>query len=151
MRNSIVGTIIGVILLFFSIIILPLYFVGIVQWRNDVNMAQNAGRNFIDKVIDSGEVTDKTMEDLNLELAGCTVVFKYEIRYAKKVVSPDPDDPDGTITTWVNIDKPEVLREGDIVTIDMKQQNLNIMQRLANACLGTVFNREDITISGMIR
>lgn len=151
MRNSIVGTIIGILLLFFSIIVLPLYFIGIVQWRTDVNNAQNAGRNFLDKVIDSSEVSKTTVEDLNLELAQCTVVFSYDVKYSKKVVNPDPSDPTGTITTWVPMDEIGDLRAGDIVTIEIKQENLNLMQRIANALLGTVFNKEDIRLSGMVR
>ena len=79
MRNSIVGIIISVIILFISLIVLPTYFVGVIQWRDDMNTCQTAARNFVDMVIDNGQINERAVTDLNLSLGGCYSTFTYEI------------------------------------------------------------------------
>ena len=52
MKNNVVGIVISVIVLFMSLIVLPTYFIGIVNWRNDRAICLSAARNFVDMVID---------------------------------------------------------------------------------------------------
>lgn len=160
MRNSIVGMIVGAILLFVSIIILPIYFVAIINWRDDMNTAQTSARNFVDMVIDNGQVTDKALSDLNLSLAGCTGTFTYEYYKEEKTTNPAIEilDTDGntkiiTETTWniVEVGPDTIWREGDLVTIEIHQSGMNLFQRIAASTMGTYFTNVDIRLSGMVR
>ena len=159
MRNSIVGMIVGVIILFVSLIILPIYFVAIVNWRDDMNTAQTSARNFVDMVIDNGQITEKALSDLNLSLAGCTGTFTYEYYKEEKTTNPAIKlDADGhevhtTETTWnvVEVGPDTIWREGDLVTIEIHQSGMNLFQRLAAATMGSYFTSVDIRLSGMVR
>ena len=78
MRQSIVSNVIAIIILFVSLIVLPSYFIGIINWRSDMNTCQTAARNFVDMVIDNGKISDKALTDLNLSIASCSGDFVYE-------------------------------------------------------------------------
>lgn len=155
MRQSVVSNVIAVIILFVSIIVLPAYFIGIINWRSDMNICQTAARNFVDMVIDNGQITEKALTDLNLSIASCTGNFTYEYYREEKVVNPNP----GTgvsgdyITTWVHVevDEDTVWRTGDICTIVITQKSMNIFQRLSNALIGASYNNIEVRLSGMVR
>lgn len=151
MRSSTVGVIVGVILLFISIIVLPTYFIGITNWRDDMNTCQTAARNFVDMVIDNGQITDKALADLNLSLASCSNTFTYEFYREEKTTNPD--GAGGSVTTWnyVEVNKDTKWRTGDLCTITIKQQGMGVYQRLAAALLGTSYSKIEVRLSGMVR
>lgn len=167
MRSSIVSTILGLIILFISLIILPIYFVSIINWRDDMNTAQTAARNFVDMVIDNGQITDKALSDLNLSLAGCTGTFTYEYFKEEKVTNPSvARDSFGNVitdeygnkkasteTTWnyVEVTPETTWREGDLITIEIHQSGMNLFQRLAATMMGTYFTKVDVRLTGMVR
>lgn len=151
MRNSIIGTILGVIILFLSLVILPTYFIGIVNWRDDLNTCQTAARNFVDMVIDNKQINDKALSDLNLSLAACSSTFTY--KYYREEKTTNPDGHGGTVTTWnyVEVGPDTVWRTGDICTIVIEQQGLSVFQRISAAILGTSYTSTEIRLSGMVR
>lgn len=151
MRNSIVANVLGVIILFLSLIVLPTYFIGIINWRDDMNTCQTAARNFVDMVIDNKQITDKAQSDLNLSLASCSSTFTYQ--YFREEKTTNPDGHGGSITTWnyVEVSPDTVWRSGDICTIVITQEGLSIYQRISSAILGTSYNRIEIRLSGMVR
>lgn len=153
MRNSVVGLVFGILILFVSLIILPTYFIGLINWRTDMNKCQTAARNFVDTVIDNGRVTDRALSDLNLELAGCSSTFTYEYYREERVANP-VDPSTGTIDIeWVYVDvTPDMVwRTGDFCTIVIRQQGLNVFQRISAALLGTQYNKMEIRLTGMVR
>lgn len=158
MRSSIPGMVMGVIILFLSLIVLPTYFISIVNWRDDMNTCQTAARNFVDMVIDNGQITEKALSDLNLSLAGCTGTFTYEYYKEEKTTNPAVVIVDGTATrgsetTWniVEVSDDTIWREGDLVTIVIHQSGLNLFQRLSSAIMGSSFTTVEIRLSGMVR
>lgn len=152
MRGNVVGTITAVIVLFISLIVLPTYFKGIIDWRNDMNTCQTAARNFVDMVIDNGQVTDRALSDLNLSLASCTTTFTYTYYREEKVVNPSSTGS-GVEVSWsfVEVNEDTVWNTGDICTIVIKQGGLNVFQRISFALLGTSYNKQEIRLSGMVR
>ena len=151
MKSSIMGQVVGILILFIGLIILPTYYIGIVNWRDDMNTCQNAARNCVDMVIDNQQITDKAVSDLNLELAGCNSTYVYTVYREEKVTNPDGQG--GFITTWnhVEITDDTVWRQGDIVTIEISQRGLNIYQRISALMLGTGYTKIDVRLSGMVR
>ncbi len=153
MRDSIIGKVISVIILFLGFVVLPSYYIGVINWRNDMNTCQTAGRNFVDMVIDNGQITEWALTDLNLQIASCTGEFTYEYYREEKVVNPNPDKPGEYITTWVHVEVNDdtVWRTGDIITIVISQKNANLFQRLSNALMSSSWNNIEVRLSGMVR
>lgn len=153
MRQSIVSNVIAIIILFVSLIVLPAYFIGIINWRSDMNTCQTAARNFVDMVIDNGKISDKALTDLNLSIASCSGDFVYEYYREEKVVNPDPDHAGQYIVTYahVDVDKDTEWRTGDVVTIVVTQKSMNLFQRLSNALMGASYNNIEIRLAGMVR
>lgn len=153
MRQSIVSNVIAIIILFVSLIVLPSYFIGIINWRSDMNTCQTAARNFVDMVIDNGKISDKALTDLNLSIASCSGDFVYEYYREEKVVNPDPDNAGQYIVTYahVDVDKDTEWRTGDIITIVVTQKSMNLFQRLSNALMGASYNNIEIRLAGMVR
>lgn len=152
MRNSITGIVIGVIILFIGAILLPIYFIACINWRDDMNTAQTAARNFVDKVIDTREVSEEALTDLNLALATTTCNFNYTYYRETKVVNPGETDG-STHTTWqpAEITSNTIWKTGDIVTIEITQTSDGLFQRFAQGFLGMGFNRREVRLSGMVR
>lgn len=152
MRQSVVGNIVVVILLFIGMIILPAYYIGIIQWRNDMNICQTAARNYVDMVIDERSITDRAESDLNLSIAACSGVYTYKVYREERIVNPTPGD-ESYQTTWVFVDinKDTKWRTGDLVTIVIEQKQPNIFQRLSTMLMGASWNNIDVRLSGMVR
>lgn len=157
MRNSTVGMILGVIILFLGLVVMPTYYISLIQWRNDVNTAQVAARNFVDMVIDSGEVTEggKAWTDLSLTLASCYSTMTYTVYKEEKVTNPVFEG--GVVTSYNTTYSYAPFNEnckfatGDIVTIVIEQTGSNIFQRLARGLLGIHYNNIEVRLSGMVR
>lgn len=151
MRSSIIGMVVGIIIAFLCLVVSPIYHTSIINWRDDMNTAQTAARNFVDKVIDTGEISDITLTDLNLMLATCTCSFDYEIWRETKVVNPA--GAGRTYTTWqqVEIRSDTLWETGDIVTIEIRQTSQGIFQRLAAGFFNTTYSNRVIRLSGMVR
>lgn len=151
MKQSNIGIILGVIILFISTIILPTYFMSVITYRDDLNKAQVAARNFVDSVIDNGMISERAISDLNLDLAACTSTFTYRIVREEKIVQPT--EGGGVETTWMVteiVDGTE-WASGDIVTVIIEQQGLNLYQKLAMLMPGAWFYTQDVRMSGMVR
>lgn len=157
MKTSIPGLVISCIILFISLIMLPTYFIGVINWRSDQNTAQTAARNFVDMVIDNRQITERAMSDLNLSLAGCSTTYTYKYYREEKITNPLVDasgKPTGQVeVTWayVEVTPDTIWNTGDICTIVVKQEGMNMFQRVAMALLGTSYNTIEIRLSGMVR
>lgn len=149
MRSSITGTVIGIVLLFYSMIVLPMYYLGCVQWRDDMNMVQNSTRNFIDKVIDTGEMSEDAVADFNLALASCSSTFSYKIYHEQIVTNPGLGGK--TITTWIYTENMDDWNVGDIITVEVKQVSQNFFQRVSSMMIGLVYSNKSCTMAGMVR
>lgn len=151
MRNSIVGVILGVIILFIGMVLMPIYYVAVMNWRDDMNTAQTAARNFVDSVIDTKEVSEEALTDLNLALATTTCNFNYKYYRETKVVNPNGSG--ATHTTWqaAEIKSDTIWKTGDIITIEITQTSDGLFQRFAMGFLGMGFNRREVRLSGMVR
>ena len=151
MKQSITGIVIGIILLFVSSIILPVYFMGIITYRDDLNKCQVAARNFVDMIIDNGQINDRAISDLNLQLASCTSTFSYRYYREEKVIQPVAGG--GYETTWMHVECDENTQwnSGDIVTIVIEQEGINLYQRIAHLMPGASFTTQEIRMSGMVR
>lgn len=152
MKTSVAGMAVQIFILFLSIIILPIYFMSIIQYYKDVNRCQIAARNFVDYVIDNRQVSESALAELNISLAAVSTPCSAEVKRETRVIDP-ADESNETEIKWVYTewDKDTVWYQGDLVTVEIKQESVNLLQQIAGVFLGTNYSNMDIRLVAMVR
>ena len=152
MRISIAGLATQVFILFISLVVLPVYFMSIIQYYKDINRIQIAERNFVDSVIDNRQVSDATLSELNISIAAVSTPVTVSIKREVRIV--DPSAVVGKVETqWVYVEwhQNDDWNQGDIITVSVEQNNANIMQQLSSVFLGSGYNNLKMDLSAMVR
>lgn len=149
MKISIPGIFLSSILIFIAVNVVSIYFISVVMWRNDLNIVQNETRNYIDKIIDTRTNSIDAEEDYKLALAGCNGTFTYQLLHEAKATNPDGKG--GTITSWVATKENTLWNKGDIVSIKVTQESLNVFQKIAANMFGMNFMNTEVNMAGMVR
>lgn len=149
MKISIPSLILSVIVVFVGLIIMPLYYISVVQWRNDYETIHNEARNLVDKIIDTREYTDVMEEDFNLAIATLNNTFTAKVTREVKVVNPD--GAGGTYTTYIVTDDNDEYAQGDFVTVTVEQVGVSPWQALSLRLLGVNSYRDKVVYSGRVR
>lgn len=152
MKTSIAGMVVQIFILFLSIIILPIYFMSIIQYYKDVNRCQIAARNFIDYVIDNRQVSESALAELNINLAAISTPLTAEVKRETRVIDPAGDSNETEIkwvyTEW---DENTTWYQGDLVTVEIKQESVNMLQQISGVFLGSHYSSMDVRLVGMVR
>ena len=153
MRTSIAGMAVQVFILFISLVILPIYFMSIIQYYKDINRIQVAERNFVDAVIDNRQVSDAVLSELNIQLAAVSTPVTVSIKREVRAIDPRPGEIGQTEVRWVFVEwhQNDDWNQGDIVTVSVKQNNPNMMQQLSSVFLGSGYNNLNMDLAGMVR
>lgn len=149
MKISVPGIFLSSILIFIAVNVVSIYFISVVMWRNDLNIVQNETRNYIDKIIDTRTNSIDAEEDYKLALAGCNGTFTYQLLHEAKATNPDGKG--GTITSWVVTKENTLWNKGDIVSIKVTQESLNLFQKIAANMFGMNFMNTEVNMAGMVR
>lgn len=152
MKTSVAGMAVQIFILFLSIIILPIYFMSIIQYYKDVNRCQTAARNFVDYVIDNRQVSESALAELNISLAAVSTPVSATVKRETRVIDP-ADVSNETEIKWVYTewDENTVWYQGDLVTVQIEQESVNMLQQIAGVFLGTNYSNMNITLVGMVR
>lgn len=153
MKISIAGMVTQVVILFLGIVILPIYYMSIIQYYKDVNRIMVAERNLIDYVIDNKQVADSALSEFNLTTAAVSTSVDVTITRETRVIDPSDDSPSKVDVKWVAVDwdKDTVWLQGDLITVNVKQDSSNIMQQISGIFLGSMYNNLDMPMTGMVR
>ena len=89
MANDIPGKIIGLLLAFVLTVIMPFVTVTVENEMLDRRLIIDDVSNFIDEVIDSRNVTDAMINELNVNLASYGVTVDYDITHYARSVNSD--------------------------------------------------------------
>ena len=149
MKTSVIGSIMGIILLFLLLIIGPIYHMSLITWRDDLTKVQTETRNYIDKIIDTSLNTEGYQEDYNLALASCSNTYTYKLEHFARATNPDGRG--GTVTTWMISNDLTNFSKGDIVKITVVQKSYNIFQKISQNMLGMQYVNKDLTFAAMVR
>ncbi len=152
MKTSVAGMAVQIFILFLSIIILPIYFMSIIQYYKDVNRCQVAARNFVDYVIDNRQVSEAALAELNISLAAVSTPVSATVKRETRVIDP-ADASNETEIKWVYTewDEDTVWYQGDLVTVEITQETVNMLQQISGVFLGTNYSNMDIRLVGMVR
>lgn len=152
MRTSIASMAVQIFILFLSLVILPIYFMSIIQYYKDVNRIQIAERNFVDYVIDNRQVSEAALSELNLSIAAVSTPVKVSIQRETRIINPGSTA--GTVdVSWVaaEYDSNTIWSQGDLITVDVRQESANIMQQLSSVFLGSSYNNLNMRVTAMVR
>lgn len=152
MKTSIAGMAAQVFILFISLIVLPIYFMSIIQYYKDINMIQTAARNFTDYVIDNRQISDAALSDLNISVAAVSTPVTTKITRETRVINPSLT-PGQVDVRWVYTewDQNTVWLQGDLVTVEIKQETGNLMQQISSIFLSSAYNNITVRLTAMVR
>ena len=153
MKISIAGMVTQVVILFLGIVILPIYYMSIIQYYKDVNRIMVAERNLIDYVIDNKQVADSALSEFNITTAAVSTSVDVTITRETRIIDPSADSPSKVDVKWVAVDwdKNTVWLQGDLITVNVKQDSSNIMQQISGIFLGSMYSNLDMPMTGMVR
>lgn len=142
-----------VVILFLGIVILPIYYMSIIQYYKDVNRIMVAERNLIDYVIDNKQVADSALSEFNITTAAVSTSVDVTITRETRIIDPSADSPSKVDVKWVAVDwdKDTVWLQGDLITVNVKQDSSNIMQQISGIFLGSMYSNLDMPMTGMVR
>lgn len=147
--NSLMGKIIGTILVFMLMVVAPL---TIWTFSEDLTAKRgilNETTNFLDKVTDTGILSDNQIADFYLGCSSYGFVADVQIFRYMKVVSPDGIG--GTVVNYVVADNLTTWNKGDVIKVRVTALDYTGAQRLAMELLHLFTDKLDYTLAGMIR
>lgn len=152
MRTSIASMAVQIFILFLSLVILPIYFMSIIQYYKDVNRIQIAERNFVDYVIDNRQVSEAALSELNLSIAAVSTPVKVSIQRETRIINPG-STAGAVDVSWVaaEYDSNTIWSQGDLITVNVRQESANIMQQLSSVFLGSSYNNLNMRVTAMVR
>lgn len=151
MRQSVAGLALGIILFGFQLIFMSFYVVGVHSNIKAYHEMMNDTRDFVDGVIDSGQITDQMRADYNMALASHQIIYAAQIYRQVKVVNPDPINSGQTITSWVVVDDSSTFNTGDRITVICEPVSVGPYQAIAQMLLSLPADSNKIQISARVR
>lgn len=151
MKTSIPGAVLLMLLTVLCLIVTPLYYISIIQYAKAENEMMSDVANVIDKVIDTRELTEDMLADLNIALAAKPMNYTLTITRETIVTNPDPSNPGSTYSVYVVADDIYNYRQGDIITIRVEMFGESMMTQIASKLLGLHLADYDYQIAGRVR
>lgn len=152
MRTSIASMAVQVFILFISLVVLPIYFMSIIQYYIDVNRIQTAERNFVDYVIDNRQVSESALSELNLSIAAVSTPVRVSIERETRIINPGSTAGAVDVSwTAAEYDENTIWSQGDLISVEVKQESANIMQQLSSLFLGSSYNNLNMRVTAMVR
>lgn len=120
----------------------------------------NEVSNFMDKVADSGQLSDKQLEDFYLAMSSHGATMDVDILRRTKVINPDGKGgtvtsyiPNDVILTETETDDPTIKRwtKGDIIEVRFKAVSYTGSQRAVSSLTGISEPKFEDRLSKMIR
>lgn len=151
MANDLPGKFIGLVLAFVLTVLMPFVTVQVESEMMDRRMIINHVTDFIDEVIDSRNVTDAMIDDLNVSLASYGVTVNYEIsRYARSV-NADPITEADYYVTYLPQDDTTTYNKGDKISVRVYTVGYSSSGALAHKLTGMFVKDLDETITARVR
>lgn len=151
MASDIPGKLIGLILAFVLVILMPFVTVTVENEMLDRRLIVTDVTNFIDEVIDSRNITDAMIDELNVNLAKYGMSVDYEIIHYGRSVNVDPTSSDDYFVTYVKKDDIRNYSKGDKISIHVYTTSYSASEYLAHKVTGMFVKDLDVTITARIR
>ena len=110
----------------------------------------NEMQGFVDKVIDTGEIPESLMADMNMAVASSGMDCTVEITRYCRVVSMKADGS-GTYDTYIPVNDKYHYNSGDYISIRVQATSYSGSYRVLHSLLGMVSKLFDQTIARRVR
>ena len=146
---DIINKLIAVIIAFMLLILAPLVIHNLSMELTMKRSIMNEMVNVIDKVTDTGRITNEQLEDFYIVCStyGITTDVIIE-RYAKEV---NPTETGDTYTKYVKKVDNKNYEQGDIIKVSVKAISYTGPQKMAHYILHISQPKFECTLSGMVR
>ena len=151
MDKDAAGKFIGLLLAFALCVAGPFIIINVAEEMLDRRMIIDDISGFIDEVVDSREITDVALKELNVNLASYGVTVDYEINRYARSVDPDPLSPNGYTTNYILMDDNRHYNQGDKLSIRVFTVGYSSTQALAHKLTGMFVRDLDETLTVRIR
>lgn len=140
---------IGLFLAFFLLVVAPLTNNALAQDLTTKRAILNEMTNFVDKVTDSGYISDEMLSDFYLGCSSYGAIVDVTVHRYIKVVNPNGSG--GTYTTYVPSDQIKNWNRGDIVKVKVEAIGYSGAQKLIWYFLKLTVPKPEFEIAGMVR
>lgn len=152
MSNDLPGKFIGLLLAFVLTVIMPFVTVTVENEMLDRRLIISDVTNFIDEVVDSRNVTDAMIDELNVKLASYGMSVDYEIKHYARSVNVDPlDGGESYYTNYIQVDDTSSYQKGDKISVRVFTTSYSATEALAHKLTGMFVKDLDTTITARIR
>jgi len=110
----------------------------------------NEMQGFVDKVIDTGEIPESLMADMNMAVAQSGMACTVELTRYCRVVSMKSDGS-GTYDTYIPVNDKYHYNSGDYVSIRVRATSYSGTYRILHSLLGMINKRFDQSIARRVR
>ncbi|GMQ55940.1 hypothetical protein AN1V17_03320 [Vallitalea sediminicola] len=141
--------VIGLFLAFILLIIAPLYLQSLSRDLTIKRSILNEMTNFIDKVTDTGHISDLDKTDFYTGCSSYGAVVDVKIKHYMRIVNPDGNG--STYSTYVLTDKITDWNQGDIIEVDVKAIDYTSAQKLTSRFSKVSAPPLNFQLAGMIR
>lgn len=151
MSNDMPGKIIGIILAFVLAVIVPFVNTTVEQEMLDRRSIVMDVTNFIDEVVDSRQISDSMIRELNTKISSYGMTVDYTITHYRQSVNPDPVNPDKYYSNYVVIDNAEEWQRGDRIEVHVYTLGYSTAESIAHKITGMFIQDLDRTFASRIR
>ena len=151
MPNDIPGKFIGILLAFVLTVVVPFVNTTVEQELLDRRSVIMDVTNFIDEVVDSRQITDAMLRELNTSLASYGTSVNYTVTHYRRTVNPDPLDTSKYYTNYVVVDSSEPWQKGDRISVRVESVANSLTETISHKLAGLFVPKLDRTITARIR
>lgn len=151
MGKDIPGKFIGIGIAFCLMIIMPFVVTTLEGEMLDRRLIVADVCNFLDSVVDSRQVSQAEIEQLNLSLAQYGVTVDYEIIHYKQQVNPDPTSNGSYYITYAKVGEGYDYDTGDKVAVHVKAVGNSTTENIARKLSGMFIKDLDFIITARVR
>lgn len=151
MGNDLPGKFIGLILAFVLTVVMPFVNTTVEGEMLDRRSIVMDITNFMDEVVDSRQITDAMLKELNTSLASYGVNVHYEITHYRRSVNPDPMGQFEYYTSYIPVGDDVAYEQGDRISVRVYTLGVSTTQTVARKLTGMFIQKFDKTLTARIR
>lgn len=151
MPRDIPGKFIGLLLAFALTVLVPFVNTTVTQELLDRRSIITDVTNFMDEVVDSRQLTDAMLRELNTNLASYGTSVNYTITHYRRTVNPDPLLKGKYYTNYVVVDSAEPWQKGDRISVHVESISYSITETISHKLAGLFVPELDRVLTARIR
>lgn len=148
--KGVVGRVLAIVM--FLLYLLVMYSESVVlQEISDQREIISATDEFVDKIIDSREVTDAMISEYEARLASFNSVVTYEVTREMRVLEPDSLHNGEHVPSYIVADTNTRYNQGDLVVVHVKERNYGSGMGIVNSLFNVFVPKLDLRIADRVR